>query len=51
MNKDETSDTEAYKIYANRDDFDFDIVNSPFWDGNFPHRLSYGVYFSTYNIC
>ena len=33
------------KIYK-RGDFDFDIVNFPFWDGDFPRRASYGVYVS-----
>ena len=34
------------KIYDKRDDFDFDIVNVPFLDGDVPRRLSYGVYIS-----
>ena len=29
-----------------RDDFDFDIVNFPFLDGDVPRRPSYGVYIS-----
>ena len=28
------------------DDFDFDLVNFPFLDGNVPRRPSYGVYIS-----
>ena len=32
------------KIYDKRDDFDFDIVNCPFLDGDAPHPASYGVY-------
>ena len=32
------------KIYDKRDDFDFDIINFPFLDGDFPRRASYGVY-------
>ena len=32
------------KIYDKRDDFDFDIVNFTFLDGNVPRRPSYGVY-------
>ena len=28
------------------DDFDFDIVNFPFMDGDVPRRPSYGVYIS-----
>ena len=61
LNKSNTSDTEApvldfhlfisnrfvsSKIYDKRDDFDFDIVNFPFLDGNVPHSTSYGVYIS-----
>ena len=61
LNKANTSDTEApfldlhlsisngfvsSKIYDKRDDFDFDIVNFPFLDGDVPHRPSYGVYIS-----
>ena len=34
------------KIYDKRDDFDFDIVNFPFHDGDVPRRTSYGVYIS-----
>ena len=34
------------KIYDKRDDFDFDIVNFPFLDGNVPRSTSYGVYIS-----
>ena len=60
MNKANISDTEApfldlhlpvangfvsSKIYDKRDDFDFDIVNFPFLDGDVP-RASYGVYIS-----
>ena len=58
LNKANTSDTEApfldlhlsisngfvsSKIYDKRDDFDFDIVNFPFLDGDVPRRPSYGV--------
>ena len=61
LNKAKTSHTEApfldlhpsisncfvsSKIYDKRDDFDFDIVNFPFLDGNVPRRPSYGVYIS-----
>ena len=61
MNKANISDTEAplldlhlsvangfvsSKIYDKRDDFDFDIVNFPFLDGDVPRRASYGVYIS-----
>ena len=31
------------KIYDKRDDFDFDIVNFPFLDGDVPRSASYGV--------
>ena len=34
------------KSYDKRDDFDFDIVNFPFLDGDVPRRPSYGVYIS-----
>ena len=61
LNKANTSDTEAAfldchlsisndivptKIYDKRDDFDFEIVNFPFLDGNVPRSTSYGVYIS-----
>ena len=61
LNKANTSDTEApfldlhlsishgfasSKIYDKRDDFEFDIVNFPFLDGDVPRRPSYGVYIS-----
>ena len=61
LNKANTSDTEApflglhlsisngfvsSKIYDMRDDFDFDIVNFPFLDGDVPRSTSYGVYIS-----
>ena len=34
------------KIYDKRDDFDFDMVDFPFLDGDVPRRTSYGVYIS-----
>ena len=58
LNKSNTYDTEAsildlhlsisngfvsFKIYDKRNDFDFDIVNFPFLDGDVPHSTSYGV--------
>ena len=61
LNKANTSDTEAAfldlhlsisndivstKIYDKRDDFDFEIVNFPFLDGDVPRSTSYGVYIS-----
>ena len=38
--------TVSTKIYDKRDDFDFDIVNFPFLEGDVPRRTSYGVYIS-----
>ena len=61
LNKANTSDTEAAfldlhlsisnyivstKIYDKRDDFDFEIVNFTFLDGDVPRYTSYGVYIS-----
>ena len=60
LNKANTSDTEAAfldlhlsisnivstKIYDKRDDFDFEIVNFLFLDGDSPRSTSYGVYIS-----
>ena len=61
MNKANTSDTKAAfldlhlsisndivstKIYDKCDDFDFEIVNFPFLDGDVPRSTSYGVYIS-----
>ena len=34
------------KVYDKRDDFDFDIVNFPFLDGDVPRSASYAVYIS-----
>ena len=39
------------KNYDKRDDFDFDIVNFPFPDGDVPRSTSYGAINSTYSIC
>ena len=62
LNKANTSDTEApfldlhlsisngfviSKIYDKRDDFNFDIVNFPFLDGD----VLRGLHFSTYSVC
>ena len=33
-------------MYDKRNNFDFDIVNFPFLDGDVPRRTSYGVYIS-----
>ena len=38
------NDTVSTKIYDKRDDFDFDIDNFPFLDGDVLRRPSYGVY-------
>ena len=61
LNKTNTSDNEAAfndlhllisndivstKIYDKRGDFDFDIVNFPFLDGDVPCSTSYGVHIS-----
>ena len=61
LNKANSSDTEAAfldlylsiidgfvpcKIYDKRDDFDFEIVNFPFLDGDVPRAASYDVYIS-----
>ena len=61
LNKANSSDTEAAfldlhlsivdgfvscKIYNKRDDFDFEIVNFPFLDGDVLRAASYGVYIS-----
>ena len=60
-NKANTSDTEAAvldlhlsisndivttKFYNKRDNFDFEIVNFPFLDGDIPRSTSYGAYIS-----
>ena len=34
------------KIYDKSDDFDFEIVNIPFLDGDVPRSTTYGVYIS-----
>ena len=61
LNKTNSSETEApfldlnlsitngivsSKIYDKRDDFNFEIVNFPFLDGDVPRSPSYGVYIS-----
>ena len=61
LNKANASDTEApfldlnlsitngivsSKIYDKRDDFNFEILNFPFLDGDVPRSPSYGVYIS-----
>ena len=39
-------DIVSTKIYNKHDDFDFEIVNFPFLDGDVPYSASYGVYIS-----
>ena len=41
-----SNDIVSTKIYDKSDDFDLEIVNSPFLDGVVPRSTSYGVYFS-----
>ena len=41
-----TNDIVSTKINDKRDDFDFEIVNFTFLDGDVPHSTSYGVYIS-----
>ena len=38
--------TVSTKFYDKRDDFDFDVVNFPFLDGDVPRCTSCGVYIS-----
>ena len=39
-------DIVSTKIYDKRDDFDFEILNFSFLDGDVPHSTSYGVFIS-----
>ena len=41
-----SNDIVSTKIYDKSDDFDFEIVNFPFLDGDVPHSTSYGVFIS-----
>ena len=41
-----SNDIVSTKIYDKRGDFDFEIVNFPFLDGDVPRSTSYGVYIS-----
>ena len=41
-----SNDIVSTKIYDKHDDFDFEIVNFPFLDGDVPRLTSYGVYIS-----
>ena len=38
-----SNDTVSTKMHDKRDDFDFEIVNFPFLDGDIPRSTSYGV--------
>ena len=39
-------DIVSSQMYDKHDDFNFEIVNFPFLDGDVPHSPSYGVYIS-----
>ena len=41
-----SNDNVSTKVYDKRDDFDFEIVNFPFLDGDVPRSTSYEVYIS-----
>ena len=41
-----STDIVSTKIYDKRNDFDFEIANFPFLDGDIPRSTSYGVYMS-----
>ena len=41
-----SNDIVSTKIYDKRDDFDFEVVNFPFLDGDVPRSTSFGVYIS-----
>ena len=41
-----SNDNVSTKLYDKRDDFDFEIVNIPFLDGDVPRSTSYGIYIS-----
>ena len=41
-----SNDIVSIKIYDKRDDYDFEIVNFPFLEGDVPRSTSYGVYIS-----
>ena len=46
LNLSRSNGTVSTKIYDKRNDFDFDIVNFPFFDGDVLRRTSYGVFIS-----
>ena len=41
-----SNDIVSTKIYDKRDDFDFEIINFPFLDGDAPFSTFYGLYMS-----
>ena len=41
-----SNDIVSTEIYNKRDNFDFEIVNFPFLDGDVPRSTSYGAYVS-----
>ena len=41
-----SNDIVSTKNYDKRDDFDFEVVNFPYLDGDVPRSTSYGVYIS-----
>ena len=46
LNLSTTNGIVSSKIYDKQDDFNFEIVNFPFLDGDVPRSPSYGVYIS-----
>ena len=46
LNLSTTNGIGSFKIYDKRDDFNFEIVNFAFLDGDVPRSPSYGVYIS-----
>ena len=46
LNLSKTNGIVSSKIYDKRNDFNFEIVNFPFFDGDVPRSSSYGVYIS-----
>ena len=46
LNLSMTNGIVSFKIYDKQDDFNLEIVNFPFLDGDVPHSSSYGVYIS-----
>ena len=46
-----SNDIVSTKYYDKQDDFDFEIVNFPFLDGDLCRSTSYGLYLSTHSFC